>query len=61
MVGGKTHQAPLRFDERPIGAIHLVVEAAGVAEVVPIPIPSPQRGRSCSAVDALPTLCTKVS
>ena len=59
IVGGKTHQAPLRLDERPIGAIHLVVEATGVAEVVPVPISTPQRGRSRSAVDALPTLCIK--
>ena len=59
VVGGKTHQAPLRLDERPIGAIHLVVEATGVAEVVPVPISTPQRGRSRSAVDTLPTLCIK--
>ena len=59
IVGGKTHQAPLRLDERPIGAVHLVVEATGVAEVVPVPVPAPQRGRCCSAVDTLSTLCVK--
>lgn len=59
ITGGKTHQAPLRLDERPIGAVHLVVEATGVAEVVPVPVPAPQRGRSCSAVDTLSTLCVK--
>lgn len=29
-----THQSPLRLDERSVLAVHLVVEAAGVAEVV---------------------------
>ena len=49
-----THHPPLGLDERPVGPVHLVVEAAGVAEVVSVAVPPPQRGRVRAAVDALP-------
>ncbi len=45
----------LWLDEGPVGAVHLVVEAAGVAEVVPVAVPSPQRGGRGRAVHALAT------
>ena len=54
-----SYQAPLGFDERSIGAVHLVVEPAGVAQVVTVPVSAPQRGWSCSAIHALATFCKK--
>ena len=39
-----SYQAPLGLDERSIGAVHLVVEPAGVAQVVAVPVAAPQRG-----------------
>ncbi len=53
----ETYHFSLWFDEGPVGAVHLVVEAAGVAEVVPVAVPPPQRGGGGRAVDALATLC----
>ena len=52
-----THQSPLGFDERPVLAIHLVVEATSVAEIVTIAVPSPQRGGGRATVHTLATLC----
>lgn len=46
-------QPALGFDEGPIDAIHLVVEAAGVAQVMPRPIPPPEWGGHGSTVDTL--------
>jgi len=54
-----THQSSLGFDERPVLSIHLIVEAAGVTEVVAVPISPPQRGRGCSTVHTLTTLWEK--
>ena len=51
-----THQSPLGLDQRPVLAVHLVVEAAGVAEVVSVSVPAPQRSGGCSAVDTLAAL-----
>ena len=48
-----TYQSPLWLYKRPILAIHLVVETAGVAEVVAIAVPSPQRGGGGATVHAL--------
>lgn len=48
------YQPALGLDERPVDAIHLVVEATGVAQVVTRPIPPPQRGGHGPAVDTLP-------
>lgn len=52
----ESHQPFLRFDERPVDAVHLVVEAAGVAQVVPGTVSAPQRRGHGAAVDALPAL-----
>ena len=53
-----THQSSLGFDERPVGAVHLVVEAAGVAEIVSRPVSPPQRRGGGPAVHTFPALCT---
>ena len=50
------YQSSFGFDKRPVLSVHLVVEAAGVTEVVAVPIPPPQRGRGCSTVHTLATL-----
>jgi len=52
-----SYQPPLGLDERPVLPVHLVVEAAGVAQVVPGAVPPPQRGGCGPAVDALPAFC----
>jgi hypothetical protein len=57
----RTHQSSLGFDKRPVLSVHLVVEAAGVTEVVAVPIPPPQRGRGCSTVHTLTTLCKQIA
>ena len=49
-------QPPLGLHQRPVGPVHLVVEAAGVAEIVAVAVPPPERGGGRPAVDALPTL-----
>ena len=59
IVRGATHQTPLGLHQRPVGPVHLVVEPAGVAEVVPVTVTPPQRGWCRSAVDTLATLWTK--
>ena len=48
------HSAVLRLHQRPVGAVHLVVESTRVAEVVPWPVPPPEGGGGCTAVDTLP-------
>ena len=55
-LGCLTHQSPLGLDQRPVLAVHLVVEAAGVAEVVSVPVTTPQRSGGGPAVHALTTL-----
>ena len=59
-IGARCALAPARgdarvlgFDEGPVGPVHLVVETAGVAEVVPGGVAPPQRGGGDSAVHAL--------
>ena len=53
---GRRNPRVLGLDQRPVGAVHLVVETAGVAEVVARRVPPPQgRGRH-AAVHALPGL-----
>lgn len=51
-----THQPSLRFDERSVDAIHLVVQSAGIAQIVASPIPPPEGGRHRPAVHTLSTL-----
>lgn len=53
---GESYQPFLRLDEGPVDAVHLVIEAAGVTQVVPGPVSAPQRGRHGATVDALPAL-----
>lgn len=52
----RTHQALLRAHQRPVDAIHLVVEATGIAQVVAGAVATPQRCGQGPAVDALATL-----
>lgn len=49
-------QASFRLDEGSILAVHLVIEPAGVTEVVAGSVPSPERRRSSTAIHALATL-----
>lgn len=49
-------QSALGLDEGPVLAIHLVVQSAGVAQVVASTIPSPQGGGGGSTVDTLTSL-----
>ena len=48
-----TYQPALWLDKWPVLAIHLVVETAGIAEVVAIAVPSPQRGGGGATVYTL--------
>ena len=48
-----TYNASFGFDERSVRSVHLVVEAARVAQVVAVAVPAPERRRRRSAVDAL--------
>lgn len=50
------YQSFLWFDERPVDAVHLVIEAACVAQVVSRAVPAPQRSGHRAAVDALSSL-----
>jgi hypothetical protein len=52
----KSYHFPLWLDKWSIGAVHLVVESAGVAEVVAVAVAAPQRSRYSGAVHALATL-----
>ena len=60
IIEEKTYQSPLWLDKRSIGPIHLVVEAAGIAEVVAIAVPPPQRGGGGATVHALTAFCNKL-
>lgn len=51
-----THQPALGFDERSVLAVHLVVQPAGVAQVVSGAVASPQRRGGGSAVHTLAAL-----
>lgn len=52
-----THQPAFGFDERSVLAVHLMVEAAGVAQVVSSAVTSPQRCRRCPTVHTLAAFC----
>ena len=45
------------FDQGSVGAVHLVVEAARVAQVVAVAVSAPERRRRGGAVDAFSALC----
>ena len=48
------HSAVFRLDQRPASAIHLVIEAACITQILASPIPAPERRGSGPAVDTLP-------
>lgn len=52
----ETHQSSLWFNERPVDPVHLVVESAGVTQVMTRPVPPPQRSGHRPAVHTLSTL-----
>lgn len=52
-----THQSAFGLDQRSVLAVHLVVQAAGVAQVVAGAVPSPQRGGGGTAVHTFTALC----
>lgn len=51
---GTTHQPSLGLDEGPVLSVHLVVEPAGITQVMPGSISSPERGGCRPAVHTLP-------
>lgn len=54
--GARTHHALLRLDEGPAEAVHLAVEAAGVAQIVAGAVPPPERRLDGAAVHAFTAL-----
>lgn len=52
-----TYQPPLGFDQRAILPVHLVIESAGVTQIVTRTVPPPQGGRRGPAVHTLSTFC----
>lgn len=56
-VRSGTHQSAFGLDERSVLAVHLVVQSAGVAQVVAGTIPPPQRGGGGTAVYTFTALC----
>lgn len=53
-----TYQPPLGLDERPVLPVHLVVQAAGVTQIVARTVSPPERGRRGAAVHTLSALCS---
>lgn len=53
------YQSLLGPDQRPVLTVHLVVQPAGVAQVVSRPVPAPQGRCRGPAVDALSGLCAQ--
>lgn len=51
-----THQSLAGLDQRPIHAVHLVIQSASVAQIVPGAVAPPQRRRDRSAVDTFASL-----
>lgn len=58
-TNGGTHQSALGLDQGSVLAVHLVVEAAGVAEVVARSVSPPQWCGGGTAVYALTALCAE--
>ena len=52
-----TYQPPLGLDEWAILPVHLVIESAGVTQIVTRTVPPPQGSRRGPAVHALSTFC----
>lgn len=53
----RSYQSPLGLDEWPVLPVHLVVQPAGVAQVVAGPVSAPERGGCGPTVDTLPAFC----
>lgn len=53
----ETYQPPLGLDERAVLPVHLVIESAGVTQIVTRTVPPPQGRRRGPAVHALSSLC----
>ena len=51
-----SYQPSFRFDQWPVGAVHLVVEATGVTQIMAVAVSSPERGGRGSAVHTLTAL-----
>lgn len=51
-----TYQTSLRLDEWSPGAIHLMVQTAGIAEIVASAVPTPERCAYGPTIDALSAL-----
>lgn len=48
-----TYQPSFGFNERSVLTVHFVVEPAGVTQVMPGAVSSPERGSGCSTVHTL--------
>ena len=48
------HSAVFGLDQRPAGAVHLVIEAAGITQILARPVPAPEGRGGGPAVDTLP-------
>ena len=59
IISTSTHHSSFGFDEWPVLPVHLVIESAGVAQVVAVAVSPPQRSRSRPTIDALATLWKK--
>lgn len=53
----ETYQPPFGLDERAILPVHLVIESAGVTQIVTRTVPPPQGSRRGPAVHTLSTFC----
>lgn len=55
-AGRITYQSSLGLDKRPPGAIHFVIQATCIAQIVACAVASPERRRYRAAIDALAAL-----
>ena len=51
-----THQPSFGLHERTIGSVHFIIETTGIAEIVTIAVPPPQRCRGRPAVHTFSSL-----
>ena len=56
IIQALSHRSPLWLHKGPVCSIHLVIESTGIAEVVPVPVPSPKGCRGRATVDTLSAL-----
>ena len=50
------YQSPLGLDKRPVLSVHFIIETTGIAEIVTIAVPPPQRCRGRPAVHTFSSL-----